>query len=179
MDLPQILHSLVILCALYVAVSVLRNEKRAGIPPAPTLPAVRQAVIEMVGRHADPARDLKIAEFGCGWGGLALLLAKKFPRSTVIGYEISPCPLLVSRLRAALAQRVEISNTDFFLSDWEQFDVIVCYLSPRHMVRIKEKLDALPRKPLLISCSFAMPDSVPVEVRTLHRLVPIPVYAYR
>jgi hypothetical protein len=67
---------------------------------------------------------------------------------------------------------------DFFGDDWSGFDVIVCYLSPQHMVRIKENLDRMDKKPLLVTCSFPLPDSEPIETIKVKSIVEIPVMAY-
>jgi hypothetical protein len=179
MELMDILHCAIILIAIYVSVSILKNEKRSGISPTPTMPNVRQVVIDMINTHADHSHEFKVGELGCGWGGLALKIVNVFPLASVVGYEISPCPLLMSRVRALLVKRLAIRNSDFFAADWSQFDVIVCYLSPQHMVKIKEKLAGMTKKPLFISCSFEMAGVVPIETKTLNKLFPVSVYAYR
>lgn len=175
----ELIYCLVLLTVFFVIFSVFWHERRAGISPSPTLPGVRHAVVGMIRKHAGDQAPLRIAEFGCGWGGLVLRLAQAFPSSNVIGYEISPCPLAVSRLRFALNNRIQIMGTDFFEADWDGFDVIVCYLSPQHMVKIKAKLDTMPIKPLLVTCSFALPDAEPIEARVHRSLVNVPILAYR
>lgn len=161
-----------------IAISILFHEKRAGISPTPTMPGARRVVIDLVRKYVDTSRALHIAELGSGWGGLAIRLAKSFPSATVTGFEISPWPLLISRILTISNQRVDIVNEDFFLQDWSRYDVLVCYLSPHHMARIQERLHDLKRKPLLISCAFPMPNITPTETITIRQLVNVNVYVY-
>lgn len=179
MNVSDIIYCAVLIAAIYTTISILLHEKGAGISPTPSLPAVRKDVLDLIARYSSPDVDLRIGELGCGWGGLAIALARRFPTARIVGYEVSPCPLFISRLRAMLRPRITIRNDDFFEDGWDQFDVLVCYLSPKHMIRIKQKLEGMEKRPLLISCSFELPDTVPTEVRTRMAVVKIPIFAYR
>jgi hypothetical protein len=110
---------------------------------------------------------------------LAVLINRRFASASVTGFEISPCPLLVSRLRALFRPRLDIRKDDFMDQDWSQYDVLVCYLSPQHMERIEQKIAGMVKRPLVISCSFAMTGRVADETCTRGAFVPIPIYAYR
>ena len=70
--------------------------QRVGISPMPTLGRARRAMLEQIPAEATGA----IYELGCGWGTLAIPLARRHPKARVIAYEVSPVPWLVARLRA-------------------------------------------------------------------------------
>ena len=56
--------------------------------PLPTSGAVRATLLAMLPLTVDgPVYDL-----GSGWGGLARALARRYPRTPVIGFEVSPLP---------------------------------------------------------------------------------------
>ena len=74
---------------------------RTGISPVPTTPRVAAAMLDLV-PALPPGR---IYELGAGWGNLARALARRFPERQVVGYELSPLPLLVARAWLALSPR--------------------------------------------------------------------------
>jgi hypothetical protein len=178
MTISEILYCLFLGIAMIVAVSILLNEKRAGISPTPTMPRTRRVVIDLLEKHADARSPLRIAELGSGWGGLAIKLAKAFPTATITGCEISPWPLLVSRIMTMFNARIMILREDFFERDLTQYDALICYLSPQHMQRIEAALHNVKNKPLVISCAFPMRDTPPSDVVTIRQLVNVSVYVY-
>jgi hypothetical protein len=177
MYLMDLVFSVVILFALYIVFSLFRNEKKAGISASPTMNGARMQIIELIQSHA-PQENLRIAELGSGWGGLANQISKRLPGTHITGYEISPIPFIFSRISLMLNRKINILNNDFFAKDWGEYDVIVCYLSHPHMARIKERLLTMDKKILLVSCSFPLPDWEITEERSHQSLVKVPIYAY-
>ena len=59
-------------------------------------------------------RGAKVADVGCGHGASAILMAKSFPNSTVIGYDYHAESIRVARERAAAAG---VSNATFEVAD--------------------------------------------------------------
>ena len=59
-------------------------------------------------------RGAKVADVGCGHGASAILMAKSFPNSTVIGYDYHADSIRVARERAAAAG---VSNATFEVAD--------------------------------------------------------------
>ena len=101
-----------------------------------------------------------IYELGSGWGGVAFGLADKYPESRVVGFELSIIPWLYSRLKIAMLapNNLTFKLTSFFMADLSDADLVVCYLMPKTMARLSEKL-AQELKPgaLVLSNSFALP----------------------
>ena len=54
-----------------------------------TLAAAEVAALDVTIAHAGLADGMRILELGCGWGSLALELAGRFPRSTIVGVSNS------------------------------------------------------------------------------------------
>lgn len=145
---------------------------RLKAPPMPSSPEVREAVCKIIKKYLNQG---SIADLGSGWGGLARKIAGKFPDNHVRGVEGSLFPFLfcwISRLmrkgkspefmfrnfmKPKILRRI-ISDTDIFLS----------YLSPIHMLRLKELLTIFEESGSMnkyyISIVFAFPGLAPVEV---------------
>jgi SAM-dependent methyltransferase len=100
-------------------------------PPIPTNPRTRRRMIEAIHnlRPAGADRGL-IIDPGCGFGGLALALARAFPKDEVIGIDLQPLPLLVAQLSARLfgLRNVTFRRGDLLKEDYRAAQVIACYL---------------------------------------------------
>ncbi|MDZ7794366.1 MAG: class I SAM-dependent methyltransferase [Spirochaetia bacterium] len=129
------------------------------------MPSSRKAKDALVKTTVEELRQVKtnsavVIETGSGWGGVALSLAARLPQSKIQGYENSPFPYLISRLRAKLAG---YDNLNFRFGDYRRAplassDILVCYLFPGGMQDIaKLKLTG----PVIISNTFALPDHTP------------------
>ncbi len=151
---------------------------RTGMPPTPTSPRVRAAMLDML----PDALNGTIVELGSGWGGLAVALARRFPDCRVVGYELSPLPWLVSRLRlmAAPAPNLRLHRADFRRAPLGDATVVVCYLFPAAMTKLRPKLDAELRPgTLVLSNTFAMPGWQPLATQTADDLYRSTIYLYR
>jgi len=166
--------SLTVLSVLLIAVYTIRY----GIGPMPSSGAAREALVRLAGSHPTP--DV-ICELGAGWGGIAFALARRFPSSRVIAYEVSPIPYLFLRLRKMVfpARQLEIRRADFFLQDLSDADLVVCYLYSGAMERLKPKLETeLSRRAVVISNSFAVPGWKPARMEELSDLYRTRIYEY-
>ncbi len=151
---------------------------RTGIPPVPTSPRVRRAMFRQL-----PARlDGAVYELGAGWGTLAFPLARRYPDCPVIAYELSPVPWLFARLR----QRVQplanltIRRADFHRARLGDAALVVCYLFPGGMAKLRPKLERELRPgALVVSNTFAVPGWRPVSAERADDLYASPVYVYR
>ena len=146
--------------------------------PLPTSGAARATLLAMLPLTVDgPVYDL-----GSGWGGLARALARRYPRSPVIGFEVSPLPWAWSRLRQALRGSANLTFRfgDFHNADLSGAALVVCYLPGPAMEKLKPKLEAeLKPGAMVASNTFALRGWDPVEVRTAPDAPASQVYLYR
>jgi len=161
------------------ALSVIFCTLRFGIGPVPSSPKVRDAVIELAGAH-----EIRGAmyELGAGWGTLAWALAQRFPHAAVIAYEISPVPYAFMRLRTRFFPRanVQIRRADFHRASLAGASLVVCYLFPGAMHKLRPKLEAeLCSGTPVISSTFAVSGWTPFRVVEVADLYHTKVYEYR
>ncbi len=180
MTIIETISGLVLILFLIMAFISMGYEKTARISPTPTLPWVRKAILSTLKEHMDRGKVYKFAELGCGWGGINLVLAKNFPKSSIVGYEISFFPWIFSKIRAFLSfQDIKIINKSFFDEDLSGFDAVICYLSPWHMEKLKAQLTGLRAGSLVVSNAFAIPGWEPIQILHTDVFIKIPIYVYR
>lgn len=137
--------------------SVLFYTLRTGVPPMPSAPACRAAMLDALPEGFAGT----VYELGSGWGHLAFAAARRFPSARIVGYELSPLPWLFSRLRQAVARRPNLAlhRGDFFGAPIGDADAVLCYLCPRPMRNLRRKLEReLVPGALVICNTFAVPD---------------------
>ncbi len=110
----------------------------------------------------------RFVDLGSGLGGLLIDLARRHPAQHFVGVETAPAPLMISKLRRALAgnpSNVSIRYDDIWRLDLGDFDVVYCFLSPAPMARLFAKA-AAEMKPgsLFVSNSFAVPGQSPGRI---------------
>lgn len=127
---------------------------RVGVPPMPSNRAARQAMLRLLPERVEgPIYDL-----GSAWGGLAFDLARQYPENPVIGIELSPIPYAVSRLRALVLRRPNLSfrRADFLKTDLSDAGALTCYLMIWAMRKLEPKLCAeLKPGAVVVSHAFA------------------------
>jgi trans-aconitate methyltransferase len=166
----------VLLAVVAAALSIVGSTIRAGISPMPSSARAVRAVLELL-----PDERGSVADLGSGWGTLTTALARAWPGVAVVGYELSPVPWLFSVIRARLfTPQVRLHRGDFMRAELGTATVVVCYLYPGGMTRLKGKLLAeLRPNTVVISNTFALPDWTPERVVTLGDLHQTKVYRYR
>jgi SAM-dependent methyltransferase len=110
----------------------------AGYQPTPHKVALRMLELGEVG-PADRVLDL-----GAGTGGL-LLLAAEGRGATVTGVELEPLRFLILRLRRFMSparSRISLKQSDLFKEDLGSATVILAFLWPSAMERLKPKLES-------------------------------------
>ena len=157
---------------------------RTGISPVPTTPRVAAEIFAACPPESliPPEAGNVVYELGSGWGNLAMALAKRFPERAVVGYELSPLPWLVSRLLLRLRPRPNLAlhRADFMAADLSDAALVVCYLYPGAMRRLREKLEReLPADALVVSNAFLVPGWQPNSVRHAADQYETAVYLYR
>lgn len=167
-----------IAASMAVILSVVYWTLRNGISPMPTSGHARRGVLLL----AKECKNEKIYELGSGWGTLLLPLAKEHPGSIIIGYETSPIPYFISwvRIKAAGLTNVRIIRKNFFEGDLSDAALVVCYLYPGAMERLKIKFEKeLKKGASVISNTFAVPGWIPSETFKVQDFYHTIVYLYR
>ena len=146
--------------------------------PLPTSRAVRETMLAMLPN----AINGPIYELGSGWGGLARALARRYPETPVLAFEVSPLPWAFARVLHAFGGpgNVTFSLGDFLKADLSDAALVACYLPGPAMEKLKPKLAAeLPPGALVLSNTFAIRDWQPVDEKTAPDQHLSRVYLYR
>ncbi len=128
---------------------------RIGVPPMSSSRAAREAVIALLPETIDGP----IVDLGSGWGALTEALADRFPNNQVIGYELSPIPWAVSRLRLLIRRRPNLTyrRRDFLRVDLSHARAVTCYLMIDAMKPLAGKLRTELKPGAVIVCNaFAL-----------------------
>ncbi|MBB4284636.1 class I SAM-dependent methyltransferase [Roseospira goensis] len=170
-----LLTAVLIAVALVVAWTV-----RLGAPPWPSAPRARRALLAA----APPAAEIRgdILELGCGWGGLALALAARYPERRVIAVELSPVPWAVARLRARAArvENLEVRRADLHRVDLSRAGLVVCYLHRAAMTRLADRLEReAPAGVWVVSNTFGLGTWRPLARHPVGDLYGTEVLLYR
>jgi len=174
----EVVALVVLAVVLVVGASILWSTLRTGMPPMPSLGRAPKAMLELVPEQPDGA----IVDMGSGWGTLAIRFARRFPRTRVVGYEVSFFPWLVSVL---LARLMRLDNLVFYRRDFREADldgveVLLCYLMPEGMQAVQQRLERDPGSVRwVISHCFALRGREPETVSELPDLYATRVYRYR
>ena len=123
-----------------------------------------------------------IVDLGSGWGNFVIRIAKRYPQRQIVGYELSVLPWLVSTLLKKLfgLENLTLPRQNFYNADLPPASVLVCYLYPEAMEKIKEELQLEQAGiTFLISNNFALPSSQPCKVVKLDDFYKSPIYLYK
>lgn len=149
-----------------------------GNPPTPTSPRVKAKLLSVL-PDIPPG---VVYELGSGWGTLAFALAGAFPGHAVIGIERSPVPWLVSKCRQLAVRRANlaIERGDFLARPLHDAALVLCYLQPRAMERLRLKLEAeLAPGALVLTHTFRLAGWRAREVHEATDIYRTPIYIYR
>lgn len=124
-----------------VGASVLWFTGRTGVPPVPSSAKEIADVVALL-QAADLPERPRIYELGCGFGGLALALARAFPEATVVGLEVSPLPAAIAWVRARGVPGLTIHRMDYTRANLSDADVATAYLMIRAAAELAPVLDA-------------------------------------
>ncbi len=169
---------LFLILLLFFLLNILWYSWRYGITPTPTSSKVRRAILKALPLTVDG----KIVELGSGWGHLALALAKRYPQHPIDAYEISPIPFLISWLLIRLKKLswVHLYRKDFFQVPLANSALIVCYLYPGAMYKLKEKFEGeLKPGTLVLTHTFAIHGWTPIHRSYADDLYHTPIFIYR
>ncbi len=160
-----------ILClALIVSLLIVIDTVRLGISPMPTSRKVRASLFSLISRKT----DCVVYELGCGFGFLALSVARNFPKAKVIAFEKALIPYLVSKGVSCFATNLTVKYQDIFTTDLTQADFLITYLFPGAMKRLSEKK----MRGILLSHTFRLPGNEPRETFVVNDLYRTKVFSY-
>lgn len=157
-----------------ISIMSLRN----GITPTPTGPKSKKKI-------ANALRELpegEIYELGSGWGTVALMLAKKYPKHNVHAIENSFFPYLASLCLSKLFgyKNLYIERRDFFEVNLKDAVLVYCYLYSEAMEKLKTKFEnELPNNTIVISNTFAINGWKPQTILTVNDLYNSKIYFYK
>jgi hypothetical protein len=134
-----------------------------GAPYLPTLNRQARVALSMI--------DLKpgetLLELGSGDGRVVKLAAQAGIK--VVGYELNPVLVLVSRLRTwRYRKQVKIVWGNFWRNEkWPEADGIFVFLLQKYMIKLDKKIVQLheeQRRPIkLVSFAFTVPSKTPIK----------------
>jgi hypothetical protein len=151
---------------------------RTGISPMPTSKKVRNTMLQNLPSDINGP----VVELGSGWGTLAVPLARKYSKSFITGYEISPVPWLSSYIRKMSSN---LPNLTFYMRDYMKEDLsdaalIIVYINADGIEKLRPKLE-LELKPgaLVQSNFFQIRGWVPVQELIVGDLYQTKIYLYQ
>lgn len=173
MPFIEIVALAAVLCLM---LSVVWSTLTTGIPPMISTNKARDAMLEAI-----PAGQGAIVDLGSGWGTLVISAAKRQPNRQVIGYELSYFPWLVSvgLKRLFKLHNLKIYRQDFQAANLNNAAVVCCYLMPKGMQALAEKLHAEQQRSLyVVSNTFGLPGQQALNTWRLNDLYRSPIYLY-
>ncbi len=153
----------------------------AMLSGAPFVPTQMKQVNRML--SAVPLKSgMKLYDLGSGDGRLVYKANKDYGVKS-IGYEFSPFVWMLSKLlqKTLWRSKAQLIYGNFWDKDLSDADVIVCYLLPSSMKKMKEKIfPKLRQGTLIISHAFSIPDLKAIKILegdSAQKLGPVYVYS--
>jgi precorrin-6B methylase 2 len=124
-----------------------------GAPYLPTRRKQREAALDLLNLK----KGQTIIDLGSGDGAMLVTAAKA--GLNVIGYEINPILVLISRIRTyKFKKQVKVVQGNFWNKQWPHADGVFVFLTDRYMERINHKMNDQFKKPVkLVTYAFPIP----------------------
>ena len=131
-----------------ISMSIVWTTLQTGISPMLSSRKARQAMLAAI----DSSKNSPLIDLGSGWGTLVVALSRKYPQRQIIGYELSWFPWLVSLIRKYILRldNLTLYREDFLKAKLPDSSVLLCYLFPKGMLYIEEKLKRELSKDIII-----------------------------
>jgi hypothetical protein len=174
----MIFDFLLLSSAIFITVSLLYYTVKLGISPMPSSSKAYSTMMELVNETGSGS----IIDLGSGWGNFVIRIAKRNPQRQVIGYELSLLPWITSTLlkKALGLENLTLYRQNFYNVNLSGTSVLVCYLYPEAMNKIKNKLILeRPKVDFLISNNFALPSWQSYKVVPIDDFYKSPIYLYK
>jgi len=162
----------------FITVSIIYSTVKLGISPMPSSAKAYKVMLAL----AEETGNGTIVDLGSGWGHFVIAMANKYPQRQVVGYELSLLPWLSSSLikKVLGLQNLTLYRQDFYHADLYKASVLVCYLFPQAMEKIKHKLlNEQQQVDFVISNNFALPASKAMKVVQINDFYRSPIYLYK
>ena len=173
-----IFNILLLIAAVLITVSLIYNTIKLGISPMPSSNKAYSTMSKLVDETGKGA----IIDLGSGWGSFVIPIAKRNPQRQIVGYELSFLPWLTSILlkKVMALDNLTLYRQNFYNINLPVASVLVCYLYPDAMNKIKNKLLLeQPEIDFLISNNFAISSWQPYKLLRLNDFYKSPVYLYK
>lgn len=96
-----------------------------------------------------------IYDLGSGYGNVIVTIAKNFQPQQIIGFEVSPLPFIVSKLRTFGRKNIQVNYQNILKVDLTRADIIFCYLWPTLLEKLATKFSKeLKQNTVVISLTF-------------------------
>ena len=132
---------------------------KRGAPYVPTLHKQREQALDLL--------DLKPGQtmIDLGSGDGAMLKAAADRGLNVVGYEINPLLVLISRLRTIkYGKQVKIIRGNFWKKQWSDADAVFVFLTGTYMQKLDEQMQKSFSRPVrLVTYGFQMKDKRPYK----------------
>lgn len=177
----NMIYLFIVILSLGSFFSILYWTLKNGISPSPTSPKQKKLILEAI-NNLNFDINGEIIELGSGFLTLAAPIANLFPKSQVIAYETSPIPYLISKLYIYFfgPSNLQLFRKDFFKCDLKNASLIICYLYPKAMEKLKIKFEnELAKGTFIVSNTFAIPDLKPINTFIVNDLYQTKIYLYR
>lgn len=142
---------------------------------APWVPARRRDLARILAL-AHPRPGMRVADLGCGTGGVLVGFAAR--GCCVRGWELAILPWIIARVRLRRAVHARIAYGDFWHANLRDTDLVYVFLMPKTLARLAPKLarELVPGARVL-SYTFPIPGWRPEAVDRSPGMIPI--FAYR
>lgn len=111
-------------------------------------------IIKKLFKQIDPKKNSVIYDLGSGLGNVGVAIAKNFPVK-VIGYEISPLPYLISKIRSISIKNFTVKYANIKKAYIHDANIIYCYLLPGLLAELAPKfIKELSKNTTIISLLF-------------------------
>jgi hypothetical protein len=164
-----------LLFLLFIILLIVISSLKIGISPMPSSKKVANTILEL----AKVEKEKIIIDLGSGFGSLAIYLASNIPDKKVIAYELSLIPFLISLFLKKLfnIKNLEIYRKDF-LNEELKGCVLVCYLFPKGMKNLEDKIFDETINTKIISSTFSFRNIKERGVYKVDDIFKTPIYYY-
>ena len=161
---------------LFIILIIAISSIKIGISPMPSSKKVASEILILA---KNSSKD-KIIDLGSGFGSLAIFLAVNMPDKKVLAYELSFFPYIISKILKTIlrVKNLEVYKKDFLKENLKN-SLLVCYLFPKGMEKLEDKLFDETINTEIISSTFAFRHikyRKKIEAKDIYRT---PIYFYK